>query len=248
MKVRTFSADQIEKVRRKARKISQDFSGNATSGKIPDKGPNDLLRLFSTLNMKDGFELVAYQFHQGGNGNAVVCVVPTIDKGSSGTTPDIDFYSHIGYHLQPSGWTEYFKEQNQKFPVMAMIEGDHSLMSFLHASIFMRELSEFGAMWHGCDWSMHRVVSEDPSTDVKRMGDFGEQDPSLFEMTWEMERPITWKPQVTEGEGSHTVEFYSYSMLGTEGIYRHVDVYSGNDYRCESECHRLAYGKSGMIF
>lgn len=46
---------------------------------------------------------------------------------------------------------------------MEAIEGDGSHWSYLSASIFMREINEFGASWHGCSWSTHEIIDKNPS-------------------------------------------------------------------------------------
>ena len=45
-------------------------------------------------------------------------------------------------------------------PLMQAIEGDGSPWSYLSASILSREAAEFGAMWHGCDWSDQTILSK----------------------------------------------------------------------------------------
>ena len=36
--------------------------------------------------------------------------------------------------------------------------GTSAAWAYMCASILARELAEFGAMWHGCDWDTHTIV------------------------------------------------------------------------------------------
>ena len=45
---------------------------------------------------------------------------------------------------------------------MEAIDGDGKPWSYLCASLLARELAEFGAMWHGCGWSEHAILGENP--------------------------------------------------------------------------------------
>ena len=47
--------------------------------------------------------------------------------------------------------------------LMEVIEGDGSHWFYLFASILVREMNEFGVMWHGCEWSTHEIIDKAPS-------------------------------------------------------------------------------------
>ena len=45
--------------------------------------------------------------------------------------------------------------------VMDAIEGDGSILSYLSASIFSREINEFGAFGHMNEWNNHWIIGSD---------------------------------------------------------------------------------------
>ena len=105
--------------------------------------PNYILDCFPALHLKKGYILRAYQFSDGrGNGSGFVWAMP-----QAAPFPDYKDCPRLESHFlkppKPPGALE---------SVMEAIEGDGSPMSYLCASIFAREVKEFGAVWHGCSW------------------------------------------------------------------------------------------------
>ncbi|MBO8128637.1 MAG: hypothetical protein H0Z39_05490 [Peptococcaceae bacterium] len=88
---------------------------------------------------------------------------------------------------------------------MEAIEGDDSLWSYLHASIFARELTEFGAMWHGCNWSTHEILDDNPS-------EFPYSINYSTDENWDWLEPklLEWKLQVSIKDGIISVTFFTY--------------------------------------
>jgi hypothetical protein len=117
------------------------------------------------------------------------------------------------------------------------------------ASIFGREISEFGAMWHGCDWDTHRILDADPWKDAQegRKADMSESMAPADEWEWVQPRPTDWRPQVVQDGDRVTVTFLTFSGLGQEAIYRHTDTYLGS-YKFEADRQELARGAGGFVF
>lgn len=79
------------------------------------------------------------------------------------------------------------------------------------ASIFYREAREYGAMWHGCDWSTHTVLGSDPwDTNKGKSSSMNFHSRSLDEWEWELPRPTDWRPYVIEKDDSFTIFFYTH--------------------------------------
>ena len=81
--------------------------------------------------------------------------------------------------------------------VMEAIEGDGTPWSYLAASLLRRELSDFGAAWHGVHWSLHFVLDEDPwMADPPKPDDPPLDRPTTKAVEW------TWLEGVAEGLAS----------------------------------------------
>jgi hypothetical protein len=144
--------------------------------------------------------------------------------------------------------------------VMKGIAGDGSPSSYLCASILRRELTEFGARWHGCRWTTHTLVGANPLTtdpkpqdasldsaipsyargELPKKGDTG--------WKWLAREPGEWRPSVHITGDDITVTFHTYSPLGQEGIFRHTDRYRVGSYVSQSEEVKIAKGPRYMVF
>ena len=134
---------------------------------------------------------------------------------------------------------------------MEVIEGDGSSKSYLHASLFSREIAELGAMWHGRDWSTHTILDENPLLNPKgTQTNFGTHAPFDDKTLWKWieNEPDEWKPSVSTGSEGAIFTFYSYSGLGQDIIYRHVDTYSTGSYCLETEKTVISRGPAGFRF
>src|SRR4051812_34654359 len=100
---------------------------------------------------------------------------------------------------------------------MEAIDGDGSALSYLSASIFVRELGEFGARWHGCSWSTHKILGADPF-----IGPAPKMMTTDDQWTWMERAPETWLPTVVTVHPVG-VRFYTHSALHEERIVRHFD-------------------------
>ena len=96
--------------------------------------PTDLLEVFKTLWLKDGFALHGYEFTSGGNGNGVIWAVPfdapVLKPEECPRLEDVFLEPP-----KPPGAVE----------LMKVIEGDGSPWSYLSAAMLGREAAEFGA-------------------------------------------------------------------------------------------------------
>jgi hypothetical protein len=198
-----------------------------------EKDPNDMLDCFPALRLKKGYILRAYQFSDGrGNGNGYIWAMPL-----AAPFPDYKDCPRLESNFlkppQPPGALD---------SVMEVIEGDGSPISYLCASIFAREVKEFGAIWHGCSWGLVKIIESDPWSNEEKY--FGTPSPKN-KWKWSLPRPINWRPHVKVESELINVTFYSYSGYFVQSISVTTDTYEKNSYCFKSESETVATGPSG---
>jgi hypothetical protein len=127
--------------------------------------------------------------------------------------------------------------------VMEAIDGDGTPLSYLSASIFAREIREFGARWHGCAWSTHSILGADPFTGyAPKMITTG-----AGQWKWIEPAPESWLTTVVAAYPVE-VRFYTHSAHGLERIIRHVDCFKGDSCVFETDESDIARGPCGFVF
>ncbi len=105
--------------------------------------------------------------------------------------------------------------------LMNGIEGDGSLASFLAASIFTREVREFGRFGHYSRWVHHRFVNAPPQQ---------------IPWQWRTKMPEDLSPKVVLRQDTEVVvEFYSCRVQKPIALFRHLDRYPPNSYTAENQ-------------
>jgi len=251
--VRAFPIKKVQQLRRRAAKACE----------VPIKGPQGwtkssvdpmkLLEVFPCLHLKEGMVLRAYQFREGDNydvnGNAVVFAVPE----------DLPFPEPEECTESLRGFLSAPRPPGALDDVMEAIDGDGSPWSYLSASLLARELQEFGAIWHGCGWTTHCILSRNPLVSPGRgarrrsienplQPDSSDPFENPREWKWLKSRHREWRPTVGKDAGSMVVRFYTYTGLGQYRICRHVDTYKPGSYCFKSEGTDIATGPGGYVF
>ena len=241
----SFTLAEVQPLIDKSRKATA-MSGEVLK-KIPEGwskcqlDPNKLVDVFKTLSLKKGLTLKAYQFKEGGNGNAVVWALPT---GASFPDPNT-LITDAHQLFKPPKPTKAYDNY------MEAIQGNRSAKSFLEASLLNRELQEMGALWHGSNWGTHTVLGEDPfnpNPAIKPKWAFDGPMAPAAQWKWLKPKPKSWAPTVSVKGDTVTVTFYTYSPMQEEAIYRHVDEYRPGEYRFTTEKTKIAKGKGGIAF
>jgi len=203
--------------------------------------PVEVLKAFSALRLKKGFVLRAYQFREGGNGNAVVWAMP-----EESPFPDPKECPKL-----KDAFLEPPRPPLALDDLMEVIEGDGSHWSYLSASIFEREVNEFGAVWHGCSWSTHEIIDKAPSdyfNQTQRGSEERIPHSKVDDWTWLKKKPKELRPSVSKKNDKIIVTFYSFSGLSTEAIYRHVDTFQAGKYSFKTKEVMIAKGCGGYVF
>ena len=135
---------------------------------------------------------------------------------------------------------------------MQAIEGDGSPWSYLSASLLRREAAEFGAFWHGCEWTSQTILSKPPrqvdDPDVPDdEGDLTGAAP-VSDWTWFGPVPKTWEPTYAERGSTRKVVLHIRNPVGVEQIYRATDTYRAGSYDCTTETKVLCEGSGGFNY
>ena len=163
---------RLRRAAEEARTISFEGPGRSEEGDFSffPGHANNLLGVFRTLWLKPEFALHAYAYRGGIGGNGRIWAVPVDSVPvASGGRSKLD--------------EEWMRRPPGAVPLMQAIGGDGSPWSYLSASILCREAAEFGAWWHGCDWSVQTILSKPPQQAA---------DPDSSEEEWELtgEAPV----------------------------------------------------------
>jgi hypothetical protein len=192
-----------------------------------------LLGAFKPLKIRPGWVLRAFQFKAGGNGNAVVFAV-------EGLAPSLPPGEVVPGPVLPEGALGN--------PMEAIV-GDGTPWSYLFASLLARELGEFGAQWHGCEWSTHTILGA--SMEFDDGGGWRAMRPTLFDKqkwTWVGTYPREGNPHVVVGPKYTTVRFMSFTALGQQAIVLNEDRYTPGRYASVFKGSVIAKGPGGYIF
>ena len=232
-KITVFPVRKVHQLRRSAQKASRVSRKGPEGWTKSNTDPMKLLSVFSALRLKEGYILRAYQFRSGGNGNGIIWAMP---KEAPFPNPD-DCIKLQDAFLEPPKPPEALDH------FMDAIEGDKTPWSYLSASLFFREACEFGAIWHGCSWTEHRILGTDPWKSPQVVS--SSMDPK--EWKWIGQTPSEWQPQVKETPKTMRVTFYTYAGLGMESIYENVDTYKPTSYKPECKNEPIAKGPGGYV-
>jgi hypothetical protein len=225
-----YSAMELEEIRRKAM-VQQANPDEYSDGWSKSKmDPMKVLDAFSALHIKRGFLLRAYQYVSGDNGNAAVWAMP-----ENSVFPEPDECDTIDDTvLKCPRPPEAFED------IMEVIEGDRTDFSYISASLFAREISEFGSIWHGCSWNSHRIL-DDQSAPLYLISKEINDRRSLEEMS------DNWRPSVSKRKGQIVVNFYTSKGLTPAGIVRHTDIFSIGSYTFKSTFETIVNCGGGYI-
>ncbi len=168
-----------------------------------------LMRL--PIQLKPNLRLVTYLYRTEDVGEGVTWAVPEHLSSTAQLEAALSAAPDIDNPPYPEG---------ALLKLMSGMTGDRSALSFVTASIFSRELAEFGRTGGRCDWSHHRFIATVPKQ---------------RDWKWRMTPPADLQPKVRLlPDGQAAVEFYTCRVVTPIGIFRHVDQYQSNSYLAKS--------------
>lgn len=225
-----FPIDRVNDLRKQAREARHVQMVGPDGWCISEVDPTNLFKVFRTLRLKEGFVLRALQYREDRNGDGFVWAMPV-------DAPLLD----------PGNGTERQRLHPPLRPAEALsnlmdaIEGDGTPWSYLEASLFAREIDEFGVFWQESLEEAEVILGADPFCTG--------QQPSLVGLTaggdawrWVEPKPTSWEPSFQPTNETVRIRFYTYRRMGRESIFRTVDTFRLRQYAFETESTKIAVG------
>lgn len=255
-----FSAKEMDELRSRVREA---------------KDPDELLAVFPSLKLKQGYRLVTAHgrgLHEGSL--SIVWAIPV-----SNYPPKIEECELINifklsrpFDIWSSCFdgmvTKWEDEENGEGPtyeilkplgalddLMDAIEGDQTPWSYLSASIFAREAAEFQPRWHAQIWRDYFILNDNPFN--YPTGYFDGFDPPLqsnentcafgLKNFKTKPMPLTWNPAVIFNDKVITVRFYTFKFMGMEEIHCFTDTYGPEGYKFNFNYETIWRGRKGAV-
>lgn len=173
--------------------------------------PGTALNKLPGLQLKADWRLVTYLYRTESHGFGQIWAVPE----NQSTTADLELaLTDAGSETVPP------RPLGALDQVMDAVEGDRTPPSFFMASLFQRELAEFGRWGKACQWVHHRLIDSPPTK---------------AQWKWQTEQPKDFSPKVRIlPDGKAAVEFFTCRTTAPVAIFRHVDQYLISGYTCKS--------------
>lgn len=168
--------------------------------------PAIALRKVPGLQLKENFRLVTYLLR-----------TPNLGQGCTWAVPEFaSATAQLEEALLESDRNRLPRPAHSLDDVMMALTGDYSPASYLLASLFCREIEEFGMTGTHCHWLNHRLVA---------------QLPPKVRWEWKVKMSEDLVPKVRSFEdGRMAVEFFTCHTKTPIALYRHLDQYPPHSY------------------
>lgn len=241
-RTRLFSAAEVRELRSALSKATpypyapndNPPQGVHKSGADPTRVADGLRR----LSLKPGLVLRAYLVNDYLGGNGYVYALPEDVPLPDPPDDMLGHRSQMREQLRPAVALPH---------VMDAFAGDGSPVSFMEASMLVREIQEFGAWWHGVAWHTHSIVEANPVPPEPELTPVQSWlsglewwgGPRGRQWDWRAPPPKDWRPSVAiEDSGVARVSFltctageYTDFIRGIIYYYQHVDTYETGTLR-----------------
>ena len=173
--------------------------------------PSAAINKLPGLSMKAGVRLVTYLQRQPKGGMGVTWALPDLMSTTAQLEMALETAGNGSIPPRPKGALSH---------VMEGIDGNHTSVSFIAASLLVRELKELGRSGPNHRWSQHRLISEIPFKQLEKR------------WQWKTQPPKDLSPKVKiQADQSAIVEFFTCRVAPPVGIFRHFDQYAARSYR-----------------
>jgi hypothetical protein len=176
------------------------------------------------IKLKPDFRLVSYLFRMGEDGTGATWALPE----------QLSTTSHLEKALLTAGGRDVPpKPEGALADFMDAIDGDHSSMSFVIASLLRRELLELGKIGRVAGWTHHRLMDSFPSPETWQ---------------WRVEIPKDFSPKVRIfSDGRVAIEFFTCRTVAPIAIFQHVDHYLAGQYRAKHLDRAIAIAQAPIL-
>lgn len=204
--------------------------------------PQQLFSVYTCLSLKPGWELHSIVCNAADSNGRVFAVREGYDLDSfieeaNRKQLEAQNYDPMRYLVLP---------EDVVMDIATVIQGDGSLLSYFHASLFLRMARELGARWHGVHWGHCHMLPVNPHKKKPSPAEQAIFDAinkrSVFNVASVM--PITkarrtslkpvipedWRPTITRDGGKVVVTFILYTEAGQTCVVRFTDEYNDGSY------------------
>ncbi|MGA1475122.1 MAG: hypothetical protein ACO4AI_08140 [Prochlorothrix sp.] len=181
---------------------------------LSSANPAIALKKVPGLSLKDNYRLVTYLLRTPKSGQACTWAVPEFASGTA----------QLEEALVDSDRQTNPRPAHSLDTVGMALTGDGAPASYLLASLFCRELDEFGVVGTQCHWCNHRLVAALPAK---------------VQWEWKVKVPQDFTPKVRSFEdGRIAVEFFTCHVKAPIALYRHLDQYPAGSYHPDKRVDR----------
>lgn len=231
----TFPIHRVNELRKQAREARQARMDGPDGWCISEVDPTNVLKVFGALRLKEGYALRAHQYREDGNGDGLVWAMPVdaplLDPGNC-CSERRRLHPHA---LRPA---------EALSNLMDAIQGDGTPWSYLEASLFAREIEDFGVFWQGCSKEADVILGADPFCTGQQASIVGPT-PDGDAWRWNEPKPTSWEPSFEQTNETVRIRFYTYRRVGRENIFRTVDAFRLGQYAFQTEGTKVAVGMPG---
>ena len=177
---------------------------------ISAANPGTVLMKLPGLKLKADFRLVSYLYRRGDDGTGVIWAL--LERFSTTAHLEKALLAAGGRDTPP-------KPEGALVDFMEAIDGDHSPMSFVIASLLHRELLESSKVGQIATWSHHRLL---------------DQLPAIPCWQWRIQAPTDFSPKARMfPDGQVAIEFFTVRTIAPIAVFQHVDQYAPGQYRAK---------------
>lgn len=162
------------------------------------------------VQLQPAWRLVGYLYQEGDNRAGLVFALPEEMATTARLEKALAQSGDLKQPPHPEGALSDFMEA---------IEGNHTGVSYIMASLFCRELREFGAVGKYRNWTHHRLIDKVPAQ---------------VKWQWQTEQPPDLAPKAKVlPDGQAIVEFFTCRVSAGIALYRHIDQYPAVRYKAK---------------
>ena len=199
---------------------------------LDEKGPKNIVKGFSNLKIKLGYNLIGYRYIGTHKGYGVVWGIPN----------NIELHELDEFKRLDDSSLSSYKPTEVLDDYMLCIEGDKSPFSYLQAAILKHELGEYGASGYAVNWRRDSILP----WSKEKLNNINEES-----YQWDMleEEPEIIEPHFYFNYNNEpVVVFYTINDIHTITFNEYKHIFNKENYTLKVERKLLGTAGCGIIF